>query len=61
MAQSTWASGLQVSRGAKQLWYEAGKEIYWKIFMADVPNFMIHHKHEHDGKSEVKDGNDVLL
>ena len=35
MADSNWASGLQVSRWAKQLFYEAGKEIYFEKFMGD--------------------------
>lgn len=57
MAQSTWASGLQVSRWAKDLWYEAGKEIYFKKFMGDGPNFMIHSKHE----LEAENGKDVTV
>jgi N4-gp56 family major capsid protein len=57
MAQSTWASGLQVSRWAKQLWYEAGKEIYFKKFMGEGSNFMIHEKNELDNA----DGKDVTV
>lgn len=57
MAQSTWASGLQVSRWAKKLFYEAGKEIYFKKFTGDGSEFMIHHKHELDGES----GKDVTV
>ena len=33
MADSNWASGLQVSRWAKQLYYETAKEIYFEKFM----------------------------
>jgi len=33
MAQSSWASGLQVSRWAKQLWYEAGKDVTFGLLM----------------------------
>ena len=59
--QSTWASGLQVSRWAKQLWYEAGKEIYFNRFMGKGSNFMIHSKHELDGTSDGKKGKDVTI
>lgn len=49
MADSTWASGLQVSRWGKQLFYEAGYEIYWKKFMSDGKGSPIQVKHELDG------------
>lgn len=49
MAQSTWASGLQVDRWARQLYYEATKEIYFQRFMGDDPGSMIQTKHELDG------------
>ncbi len=57
MAQSTWASGLQVSRWAKKLFYEAGKEIYFSKFTGDGAEYMIHHKHELDGQA----GKDVTV
>jgi len=46
MPDSGWASGLYVSRWAKQLWYEAAKEIYFSRFMGEGPNFMISTKNE---------------
>lgn len=49
MAQSSWASGLQVSRWAKELLYETNKEIYFNKFMGDSPDFMIQRRHELDG------------
>lgn len=49
MADSNWASGLQVSRWAKQLFYEAGKEIYFEKFMGDGVDSMIQSKHELEG------------
>jgi len=54
MAQSSWASGLQVSRWAKELFNEVGKEIYFEKFMGDGADSMIQVKHELDG-SQGKD------
>lgn len=57
MAQSSWASGLQVSRWAAKLWYEVQKEIYFAKFTGDDATAMIQHKHELDAKN----GKDVTI
>tara|TARA_R100000742_G_C4257218_1_gene75083 strand:- start:52 stop:1038 length:987 start_codon:yes stop_codon:yes gene_type:complete len=45
-----WASGLNVSRWAKQLAHEVGKEIYFSKFMGDSFNSMIVEKEMEEGK-----------
>jgi N4-gp56 family major capsid protein len=45
-----WASGLNVSRWAKQLAYEVGKEIYFSKFMGDSFNSMVVEKAMEEGK-----------
>lgn len=47
-----WASGLNVSRWAKQLAYEVGKEIYFNKFMGDSFNSMVVEKSIEDGKGK---------
>tara|TARA_Y100000004_G_scaffold80462_1_gene90442 strand:- start:5039 stop:6055 length:1017 start_codon:yes stop_codon:yes gene_type:complete len=49
MAKTSWATGLQVSRWAQELFYEAGKEIYFDKMMGDGPDSLIQVKHELDG------------
>jgi N4-gp56 family major capsid protein len=57
MADSNWASGLQVSRWAKQLYYETAKEIYFEKFMGDGSDSMIQAKHDLEGAA----GKDVTF
>jgi len=47
-----WASGLNVSRWAKQLAYEVGKEIYFSKFMGDTFDSMIVEKAMDEGKGK---------
>ena len=54
MAQSQWASGLQVDRWAKELYHEVNKEIYFKKFMGSSPQSMIQVKNELNGDAGKK-------
>ena len=44
-----WASGLEVSRWAKELSVEVGKEIYFSKFMGEGPGSAIHVKQVEEG------------
>lgn len=44
-----WASGLEVSRWAKELQVEVGKEIYFSKFMGEGPGSAIHVKQVEEG------------
>jgi N4-gp56 family major capsid protein len=47
-----WASGLNVSRWAKELSHQVGKEIYFSKFMGDSYNNMVVTKSLEDGKGK---------
>jgi len=46
---ANWASGLEVSRWAKELQFEVGKEIYFSKFMGESPGMPINLKRTEDG------------
>jgi len=49
---ANWSTGLQVSRWAKQLAYEVGKEIYFSKFMGESFDSMIVKKQMDEGKGK---------
>ena len=49
---ANWSSGMQVSRWAKQLAYEVGKEIYFSKFMGESFDSMIVKKQMDEGKGK---------
>ena len=49
---ANWASGLQVSRWAKELQSEVGKGVYFSKFMGEGPGNAIHVKQTEDGKGK---------
>ena len=53
---ANWASGLQVSRWAKELQSEVSKGVYFSKFMGEGPGNAIHVKQMEEGK-----GKDLLL